>query len=64
MLAAFFLMMSLCISLLFMSLLQFKMRLPYGLFLFAFYICFVVVVVLAELEVFNIKIDGVLTNLD
>lgn len=61
-LATLFLMASLAGSLLVVSLFRFRLRRPYGLYLVAFYMVFLVVAILAELQIFNIHIDGVLEN--
>ena len=63
MFAALFLLLSLSSSLLITSCLRFKMYRLYGVYLFVFYAIFLVVVVLAEVKVFDIKIDGVLEPL-
>ena len=63
-LAGCFLILSLIISLVFASGLQFEMYRLYGLFLFLFYLSFLVIAILAELNVFTIKIDGVLSVID
>ena len=56
MIAAFFLLLSLSCSLIFMSCLRFRMYRFYSLFLFSFYLVFLVVVILAEAQVFNIEL--------
>ncbi|XP_019850914.1 PREDICTED: sodium/potassium/calcium exchanger 6, mitochondrial-like [Amphimedon queenslandica] len=56
MVAAFFLLLSLSSSLIAMSCLKFKMYRPYSVYLFAFYVVFLVSVVLAELQVYNIEL--------
>lgn len=63
MFAALFLLLSLSSSLVITSCLRFKMRRLYGVCLFIFYVIFLIVVILAEAHVFNIKIDGVLEPL-
>ena len=63
MFAVLFLLLSLSSSLLITSCLRFKMYRLYGVYLFVFYAIFLVVVILAEVEVFDIKIDGVLEPL-
>ena len=64
MLAALILIFSLSLSLVIISCLQYQMHRSYGVFLFLFYIAFLVVAILAELKVFQINIDGVLSVID
>lgn len=61
MFAALFLLFSLITSLIASSILQFKMRRPYGIALFVLYLVFLLTVILAEVKVFDIKIDHVLS---
>ncbi len=64
MLAAFFLILSLCISLVVATCLQYHLYRLYGVCLFLFYLVFLVIVILAELSVFQINIEGVLSVID
>ena len=63
MLAALFLLFSLTLSLVITSFLKFKMRRSYGILLFIVYLFFLLTVILAEVKVFDIKIDNVLSRL-
>ena len=62
MFAALFLLFSLSCSLTVITCLQFKMRRPYGVFLFCVYLLFLVIVILAEVRVFDISLPGVLRS--
>ena len=64
MVAALFLLISLSCSLTVITCLQFKMRRPYGVFLFCLYLVFIILAILAEVKVFEISIPGVLHPLD
>ena len=61
MFAALFLLFSLTFSLIVSSCLKFKMRWPYGVFLFCLYLAFLLTVILAEVKVFDIEIHNVLS---
>lgn len=61
MFAALFLLFSLMASLIISSFLKFEMRRPYGIALFVLYLAFLLTVILAEVKVFDIKIDNVLS---
>ena len=60
MFAALFLLLSLSSSLIISSCLRFKMRRIYGVFLLIFYVSFLIVVILAEVRVYDIQIPNVL----
>ncbi len=59
-LAALFLLSSLLCTLITVSVLKFRMRRPYGIFLVSIYVVFLTVAILAEAKVFRISIPGVI----
>lgn len=60
-LAALFLLTSLCCSLVVISCLKFRLKRLYGGFLIAFYVVFLVMAIIAEAKLFQIRIPGVIT---
>jgi len=58
--AAVFLIVGLACTLVTVSFLKFRLKRPYGLFLVAFYVIFLIIAILAEVEVFQISIKGVI----
>ena len=60
--ASLFLMISLVCTLITVSVLKFRLKKFYGVFLLAVYVVFLVVAILAEVEVFQISIAGVITH--
>lgn len=61
MLAALFLMSSLLCTLITVSVLKFRLRRFYGIFLVGVYVVFLTVAILAEAKIFQISIPGVIT---
>ena len=62
MFAALFLLLALTSSLIISSCLDFKMHRAYGIVLFVMYLLFLLTVILAEVKVFDIHIEGVLSS--
>ena len=59
--AALFLMLSLVCTLVTVSILKFRLKRFYGIFLVAVYVVFLTIAILAEAQVFQIYINGVIT---
>lgn len=59
--AALFLMLSLVCTLVTVSILKFRLKRFYGIFLVAVYVLFLTIAILAEAKVFQIHIHGVIT---